>query len=36
MKFFHVGDLHFGKMLHNVSLVEADQSFWVEEFIKEL
>lgn len=34
MKFFHVGDLHFGKMLHNVPLVEADQPFWVEEFIK--
>lgn len=34
MKFFHVGDLHFGKMLHNVQLVEKDQPYWVEQFIK--
>lgn len=36
MKFFHVGDLHFGKTLHNVSLVEADQPYWVEQFIKKV
>ena len=29
MKFFHVADLHFGKTLHNVSLIEEDQPFWV-------
>ncbi len=34
MRFFHVGDLHFGKMLHNVPLVEADQPYWVEQFIQ--
>lgn len=34
MKFFHVGDLHFGKVLHNVPLVEKDQPFWVEQFLK--
>lgn len=34
MKFFHVSDLHFGKMLHNVPLIEKDQPFWVEQFIK--
>lgn len=33
MKFFHVGDLHFGKTLHNVSLVESDQPYWVEQFL---
>lgn len=36
MKFFHVGDLHFGKTLHNVSLVEKDQPYWVEQFIKKV
>lgn len=34
MKFFHLGDLHFGKSLHNVALVEADQPYWVDQFIK--
>ena len=34
MKFFHVGDLHFGKTLHKVSLIEEDQPFWVEQFIR--
>ena len=33
MKFFHIGDLHFGKMLHNVPLIEKDQPYWVERFI---
>ena len=36
MRFFHVGDLHFGKTLHNVSLVEKDQVYWVEQFIKKV
>ena len=36
MKFFHVGDLHFGKTLHNVSLVEKDQPYWVEQCIKKV
>ena len=34
MKFFHVADLHFGKMLYNVQMVENDQPAWVEEFLK--
>lgn len=34
MKFFHIADLHFGKTLHNVPLIEEDQPFWVEQFIK--
>lgn len=34
MKFFHVSDLHFGKMLHNVPLIEKDQPYWVEQFLK--
>ena len=34
MKFFHLGDLHFGKMLHNVPLIEEDQPFWVERFLE--
>lgn len=33
MKFFHVGDLHFGKTLHNVPLIDKDQPYWVEQFI---
>ena len=34
MKFFHIGDLHFGKMLHQIPLVEADQPFWVDSFLR--
>ena len=34
MKFFHIADLHFGKTLHNVPLIEEDQPFWVEQFVK--
>ncbi len=34
MKFFHIADLHLGKMLHNVSLVGTDQAFWVEQFLQ--
>ena len=34
MKFFHVSDLHFGKTLYNIPLIEKDQPFWVEQFIK--
>ena len=33
MKFFHIGDLHFGKMLHNMPLTETDQAFWTEQFL---
>ncbi|MBR2766264.1 MAG: exonuclease SbcCD subunit D [Blautia sp.] len=34
MKFFHIADLHFGKMLHNVPLTETDQAYWVEQFLQ--
>ncbi len=33
MRFFHIGDLHFGKLLHSVSMVEKDQPYWVEHFL---
>lgn len=34
MKFFHLSDLHFGKMLHGTSLLErGDQRDWVEKFL---
>ena len=35
MRFLHVSDLHLGKMLHGVSLLEnGDQPAWVEGFLK--
>ena len=34
MKFLHIADLHFGKSLHDCSLVEEDQPFWVERFME--
>lgn len=34
MKFFHVSDLHFGKTLYDVQLVDKDQPYWVEQFLK--
>lgn len=34
MRFFHLGDLHFGKLVHNVPMVEYDQPFWVERFLE--
>ncbi len=35
MRFLHVADLHLGKMLHGVSLLEnGDQPAWVEAFLK--
>lgn len=33
MRFFHLSDLHFGKQLYHLSLLE-DQAEWVEEFLK--
>ena len=34
MRFIHLSDLHFGKMLHGVSLLEnGDQPDWVEQFL---
>ena len=35
MRFLHLADLHFGKTLHGVSLLEnGDQSDWVERFLR--
>ncbi len=34
MRFFHISDLHLGKMLHHVPLTETDQAFWVERFLE--
>lgn len=35
MKFLHLADLHFGKMLHGISLLEnGDQLDWVQKLIK--
>lgn len=34
MKFFHLADLHFGKSIHGVSLLEnGDQPVWVDRFL---
>lgn len=33
MKFFHLADLHFGKMLHQIPLIKEDQPFFVEAFL---
>ena len=34
MRILHVADLHLGKLLHGVSLLEnGDQPFWVEQFL---
>ncbi len=34
MRFLHVSDLHLGKLLHGVSLLEnGDQPFWVRQFL---
>ena len=34
MRFFHIGDLHFGKMLHDIDLTGYDQGFWVDRFLE--
>lgn len=35
MKFLHLADLHFGKMIHGVSMLEnGDQAFWVDRFLE--
>ena len=33
MKFYHLSDLHFGKSIYGLSMLD-DQRYWVEEFIK--
>lgn len=35
MKFLHLSDLHFGKTIHGVSLIESgDQPYWAERFLE--
>ena len=35
MKFLHLADLHFGKSIHGVSLMEkGDQQAWVDRFLE--
>ena len=35
MRFFHLSDLHFGKTIHGVSLLEnGDQGFWADRFLE--
>ena len=35
MRLIHVADLHFGKSLHGVNLLESgDQPHWADEFLK--
>ena len=34
MRFFHISDIHFGKTLYDVRLVEKDQPYWIEQFLK--
>ena len=34
MKFLHISDLHFGKVIHGVSMLEnRDQTYWAEKFL---
>lgn len=35
MRFLHLSDLHFGKSLYGVSLIDnGDQAFWKERFLE--
>lgn len=34
MRFLHIADLHFGKSLHDCSLVEEDQPYWADRFLE--
>jgi len=35
MKFLHLSDLHFGKSLHGISLIDnRDQVYWKERFLE--
>ena len=35
MKFYHLADLHFGKSIYGLSMLEnGDQRFWVDSFLK--
>ena len=34
MRFLHIADLHFGKIMNEIPLAEADQPYWIEQFMK--
>lgn len=34
MKLLHIADLHFGKSLHECSLIEEDQPYWKDKFLE--
>ena len=34
MKIFHLGDLHLGKVVHGISMTDADQPFWIKSFLE--
>nr|MCR5825627.1 exonuclease subunit SbcD [Oscillospiraceae bacterium] len=35
MRFLHIADLHLGKVIHGVSLLENnDQPFWIDRFLE--
>lgn len=34
MKLLHIADLHFGKSLHECSLIEKDQPYWKDKFLE--
>ncbi|MDE7233304.1 MAG: metallophosphoesterase, partial [Lachnospiraceae bacterium] len=37
MKFLHLSDLHFGKSLYGVSLIDnKDQAYWTERFLEKV
>ncbi len=37
MKFIHISDLHLGKSIHGISLIEnGDQGFWVDRFLEKV
>lgn len=34
MRFFHISDLHLGKVIHGVSMLEnGDQPYWIDQFL---
>lgn len=37
MKFLHLSDLHFGKSLHGISLIDnGDQGYWKDRFLEKV
>jgi exonuclease SbcD len=34
MRFLHISDLHLGKVIHGVSMIEnGDQPYWIDKFL---